>query len=317
MARVLVTGGAGFIGSHVAEALLVRGDEVTALDHFNDFYDPAIKRRNVAEIEGKGAFDLVEADIRDRDRMRRLFDEKRFDVVVHLAAMAGVRPSIKDPELYVSVNLIGSTILMDEAVRTGVKKFVFASSSSVYGNNKSVPFSESDPVDHPISPYAATKKAQEVLSHTYHHLHGLPMTGLRFFTVYGPRQRPEMAIHRFTRLVDEGQPIPFFGDGSSRRDYTYVDDITDGVIRAVDHCDGWRIYNLGESRTTTLSRLVEIVGEVLGKEVIIDRQPFQPGDVQETYADVSLAREELGYDPHTTVEDGIERFVRWYRSVQS
>ena len=311
--RVLLTGGAGFIGSHVAQALLGRGDEVTIVDDLNAFYDPAVKRSNLDEIRESGDFRFLEADIRDVPRMEKLFAEGRFDAVIHLAAMAGVRPSIQDPALYVSVNLDGSCVLFEQAARHGVERFVFASSSSVYGNNEKVPFHEDDPVDHPISPYAATKKAGELLAHTYFHLHGLPMTCLRFFTVYGPRQRPEMAIHRFCALIEKGEPVPLFGDGSSRRDYTYIDDITDGVLRALDRPRGFRVYNLGESRTTTLSRLVELIEEALGKRAVIDRRPMQPGDVRETYADVSRAREELGYVPSVTVEEGIPRFVRWFR----
>ncbi|MAG57443.1 MAG: epimerase [Planctomycetes bacterium] len=314
MERVLVTGGAGFIGSHAAEALLARGDAVTIVDSFDPFYDPALKRANLDEVARRGAFDLVEKDIRDRAAMGRVFGEGRFDLVVHLAAKAGVRPSIEDPGGYVSVNLDGSAVLFDLAVQERVSRVVFASSSSVYGNNKRVPFSEDDPVDHPVSPYAATKKAGELLAHSYHHVHGLPITCLRFFTVYGPRQRPEMAIHKFTRLIDQGEPVPFFGDGTSRRDYTYVDDIVDGVLRSCDRCGGFRIYNLGESHTTTLSRMVELIEGALGKSAVLDRLPFQTGDVNETFADVSRARKELGYAPSTLVEEGVPSFVEWYRS---
>jgi UDP-glucuronate 4-epimerase len=314
MARTLVTGGAGFIGSHVAEALLARGDDVTILDAFDPFYDESVKRGNLDEVGRRGRFRLVEADIRDRGRMQSLFADGRFDLVVHLAAKAGVRPSIEDPASYVSVNLDGSTVLFDVAVHEKTPRFVFASSSSVYGNNEKVPFSEDDRVDHPVSPYAATKKAGELIAHTYHHLHGLNVTCLRFFTVYGPRQRPEMAIHKFTRLIEDDLPIPFFGDGTSRRDYTYVDDIVDGVLRACDRCEGYRIFNLGESRTTTLSRLVELLESALGKRARLERLPFQSGDVQETFADVTRARTELDYDPSTPVEDGIPRFVEWFRS---
>lgn len=316
MPRILVTGGAGFIGSHVVEALLRRGDDVTIVDNFDPFYDESIKRGNLEEVARQGSFDLVEADIRDRDRMRALFEEKKFSGVVHLAAKAGVRPSIADPAGYVSTNLDGSVVLLDMAVEHGVAKFAFASSSSVYGNNKKVPFSEDDPVDHPVSPYAATKKSCELIAHSYHHIHGLNVSMLRFFTVYGPRQRPEMAIHKFTRMIDDGDPIPFFGDGTSRRDYTYVDDVVDGVLRAHDRCDGYRVYNLGESHTTTLTRLVELIESALDKKANIDRQPFQAGDVQETYADITRARAELEYHPATLVEEGIPKFVAWYRSRQ-
>lgn len=313
MAKVLVTGGAGFIGSHLTEALLRRGDDVTVLDNFNTFYDPDLKRRNLADVEKTGSFRLVEGDIRDREMVMGLFRDSGFDVIVHLAAMAGVRPSIADPALYVSVNLDGTTVLLDAAVAHGKPRFVFASSSSVYGNNKKVPFSEDDPVDHPISPYAATKKAGELVAHTYHHIHQLDVSCLRFFTVYGPRQRPEMAIHKFARMIEKDEPLPFFGDGSSRRDYTYIDDIIDGVVKSVDHCKGFRVYNLGESRTTNLDRLVQLLESALGKKAHLERLPFQPGDVQETFADVTRAKSELGYAPGVPVEDGIPRFVTWLR----
>ena len=314
MARILVTGGAGFIGSHVTEALGRRGDDVTILDNFNDFYDPAIKRANAAAcIESVGA-KLVEGDIRDAETVGNLFRESRFDGVIHLAAMAGVRPSLLDPLHYQDVNLRGTQILLDAARETEVPKFVFASSSSVYGANENVPFSETDDIHKPISPYAATKRAGELFCFTHHHLYGTPISCLRFFTVYGPRQRPEMAIHKFTRMVLEGQPIPFFGDGSTRRDYTYIDDIVDGVVRSLDHCAGYEIYNLGESQTTSLQELVQMIGEATGTEPILDRQPMQPGDVVITYADVSKAKEKLGYDPHTLVPEGLARFVEWYRT---
>jgi len=313
MTRLLVTGGAGFIGSHVCERLLQRGDEVWVLDNFNDFYAPALKRRNADLLGGAR---IVEGDIRDEDRMTRLFDEGRFDAVVHLAAMAGVRPSLADPLLYQDVNVRGTQVLLNEVKRRDVGRFVFASSSSVYGANEDVPFRESDDIHRPVSPYAATKRAGELFCYTHHHLYGTPISCLRFFTVYGPRQRPEMAIHKFVRHALSGVPIPFFGDGSTRRDYTYIDDIVDGVLRALDRCSGYAIYNLGESRTTSLSELVQTIGEVLGVEPVLDRQPLQPGDVLITYADVDKAREELGYAPTTTVREGLERFVEWYRSQQ-
>lgn len=320
--KLLVTGGAGFIGSHLVEALLRRGDEVVVLDNFNDFYHPAIKRQNVeaiertaAEIGGGGAspVTLVEGDIRDADLVERLFEEEDFDAVVHLAAMAGVRPSLADPLHYQDVNLRGTTILLEQLAKRPATRFVFASSSSVYGGNEDVPFREAADVHKPISPYAATKRAGELLAYTHHHLYGIPTACLRFFTVYGPRQRPEMAIHKFVRLTLEGKPLPFFGDGTTRRDYTYVDDIIDGVVRSIDRCEGYEIYNLGESRTTSLAELVELIGEACGKAPVLDRQPMQPGDVVITYADVTKARERLGYDPHTTVAEGLARFVPWYR----
>jgi UDP-glucuronate 4-epimerase len=311
MSRVLITGGAGFIGSHVAEALLARGDEVTILDNFNDFYDPAIKRENAAMLNAKGAR-LVEGDIRDAEGMERLYAEGRFDGVIHLAAMAGVRPSLLDPLHYEDVNVRGTLILLDLARRNPGQKFVFASSSSVYGANERAPFSESDDIHKPISPYAATKRAGELHCFTYHHLYGIPISALRFFTVFGERQRPEMAIHKFVARTFDGEAIPFYGDGSTRRDYTYVADIVDGVVRALDRCEGYEIYNLGESRTTSLAELVELIGEACGVEPAIDRQPMQPGDVVITFADISKAKERLGYDPHTTVAEGLSRFVPWF-----
>ncbi len=308
--KVLVTGGAGFIGSHLCDALLARGDEVVVLDSFNDFYDPAIKRRNAAGLKGVR---LVEGDIRDEAQVAALFADG-VDVLVHLAAMAGVRPSLEDPLHYQDVNLRGTMVLLEALRKSPGTRFVFASSSSVYGGNTKVPFSEADAVEHPVSPYAATKRSGELLAYTHHHLFGIPTTCLRFFTVFGPRQRPEMAIHKFVRCVHEGKPIPFFGDGSTRRDYTYVADIVDGVVRAIDRCEGYEIYNLGESATTSLAELVEWIGEACGIEPIIDRQPLQPGDVTITYADISKAKERLGYDPSTPVRKGLEHFVAWYRS---
>jgi UDP-glucuronate 4-epimerase len=321
MGHFLVTGGAGFIGSHVCEALLARGDEVCVLDNFNDFYDPAIKRANVAALRAdatlRGGGDgvrLVEGDIRDEQGVARLFREARFDGVVHLAAMAGVRPSLHDPLHYADVNVRGTLILLEEVRRREGIRFVFASSSSVYGANERVPFREDDDIHHPVSPYAATKRAGELCCFTHHHLYAVPVTCLRFFTVYGPRQRPEMAIHKFVRATLEGRPIPFYGDGSSRRDYTYVDDIVDGVVRALDRCAGYEIYNLGESQTVTLSELVDEVGRACGRQPVLDRQPFQPGDVVVTYADVSKARAHLGYEPRTPLRAGLARFLDWYRA---
>ncbi len=307
--KVLVTGGAGFIGSHVSERLVERGDEVVVLDNFNDFYDPAIKRENVRDLQAQ----VVEGDIRDQALVERLFRGGSFDVVLHLAAMAGVRRSLLDPLHYCEVNVNGTQILLEALREQGGGRMVFASSSSVYGTNERVPFREDDDIHRPVSPYAATKRAGELLCFTHHHLYRSPVTCLRFFTVYGPRQRPEMAIHSFVRNVLEGRPIPFFGDGSSRRDYTYVDDIVDGVLRAIDRPRGYAIYNLGESRTISLSDLVALIGELTGEEPRLDRKPMQPGDVPVTYADVSKAQAELGYEPRTEVREGLERFLAWYR----
>jgi UDP-glucuronate 4-epimerase len=314
--KVLITGGAGFIGSHTAEALLARGDSVTVLDNFNTFYAPALKRENVALLEraAPGRVRLVEGDIRDAALVGELLSEGAFDGVIHLAAMAGVRPSVQDPLLYEDVNVRGTLILLEELRKRPATRFVFASSSSVYGANDSVPFREVDDIHRPVSPYAATKRAGELVCYTHHHLYGIPITCLRFFTVYGPRQRPEMAIHKFVRATLRGEAIPFYGDGSTRRDYTYVDDIVDGVVRALDRCRGYEIYNLGESATTSLEELVAWIGEACGKAPILDRQPMQPGDVLITYADVTKAKRELGYAPSTSVRDGLARFVAWYRA---
>lgn len=312
MARVLLTGGAGFIGSHVGEALLARGDEVCVLDNFNDFYDPAIKRRNAAVLEAAGAR-VVTGDIRDRELVGELFADEP-DVLVHLAAMAGVRPSLLDPLHYEDVNMRGTLVLLEELRKRPATRHVFASSSSVYGSNERIPFREADEIHHPVSPYAATKRAGELICFTYHHLYGIPTSCLRFFTVYGPRQRPEMAIAKFTRMVLDGRPIPFFGDGTTRRDYTYVDDIVAGVVAAVDRTEGYEVYNLGESATTSLADLVRMIGEACGVEPKIDRQPMQPGDVLVTCADVSKARERLGYAPSTPVAEGLRRYVEWLRT---
>jgi len=313
--KLLVTGGAGFIGSHLVDRLLGRGDEVVVLDNFNDYYDPAIKRANIEQARKSRGFTLVEADILDEQLLDRVFGGNRFDVVVHLAARAGVRPSIEQPLLYETVNCRGTLNLLEQARKKKINRFVFASSSSVYGNVKTIPFREDARVDQPVSPYAATKAAGELYCHNYHHLHGLSVNVLRFFTVYGPRQRPDMAIHKFTALIDKGKPVPFFGDGSTARDYTYCSDIVDGVTAAIDKDLGFEILNLGESRTTTLAELVKIIEKALGKKAELKRLPMQAGDVLLTCADVGKARKLLGYNPHTTVESGVAEFVRWYRGM--
>lgn len=314
MNRILVTGGAGFIGSHLCDHLLARGDKVTVLDNFNDFYDPAIKRRNAAALDGAR---IVEGDFRDKELVEGLFSEGNFDVVVHLGAMAGVRPSLLDPLHYEDVNVRGTLNLLEAIRKREGIRFVFASSSSVYGSNEDVPFNEAADIHHPVSPYAATKRAGELMCFTYHHLYQIPTTCLRFFTVYGPRQRPEMAIHKFVRMILAGEPIPFFGDGTTRRDYTYIDDIIDGVVKSIDACEGYEIYNLGESQTTSLSELVSAIGEVCDREPVLDRQPMQPGDVIITYADISKAKEQLGYAPKTLVREGLARFFAWYQEQDS
>lgn len=313
--NVLVTGGAGFVGSHLCGALIDRGDRVTALDSFDDFYDPAVKRSNLSALAGAAGFSLVEGDIRDESIVDKAMADGHVEMVVHLAARAGVRPSLEKPLLYESVNVGGTALLLEAARRRGIGNFVFASSSSVYGNNQKIPFCETDNVDFPISPYAATKKAGELLCHTYHHLYGMSVSCLRFFTVYGPRQRPDLAIHKFTRLIEAEREIPVYGDGSMIRDYTYVDDTVAGVVRAMDRCDGYRIYNLGNNHPISLSDLIRAIEQAVGKKAKIDRLPAQPGDVVRTYADISRARDELGYDPRTTLGDGLAAFVRWYREV--
>src|SRR3989441_6641715 len=314
MSHVLVTGGAGFIGSHLVGALIKEGREVVALDNFDDFYLPEIKRRNLEHLAGRPGFNLVEGDIRDEALVEKVFTTYPISVVVHLAARAGVRPSIQQPVLYCDVNVRGTTVLLEACRRHGIANFIFGSSSSVYGNNTKLPFSEKDDVDRPISPYAATKRSGELLCATYHELYRLNVFALRFFTVYGPRQRPEMAIHKFTRLIDRGLPVPRFGDGSTRRDYTYITDIIDGLLRAIERVQGYEIINLGGSHTTLLSDLIALLEKNLDLKAIVEEEPGQPGDVIATYADVEKARRLLGYEPTVTVDEGIRRFVEWYAS---
>jgi len=313
LSRIVVTGGAGFIGSHLCEALLCRGHEVIAFDNFDDFYDPSIKRRNLSAALSHRGFTLIEGDIRNPETVRRAVREG-VEVIVHLAARAGVRPSIELPLLYQDVNVGGTMVLLEACRKVGPCKFVFGSSSSVYGNNSKVPFAEDDRVDAPISPYAATKRAGELLAHTYHHLSGMPVTCLRYFTVYGPRQRPDLAIHKFVRLMEAGRPIPMFGDGSMARDYTYIDDIVDGTIRAIDRCNGFRIYNLGGSSPISVCDLITRIESATGRQATIDRLPLQAGDVDRTYADVSLARRELGFQPTIPLPTGLSRFVEWFQT---
>ncbi len=312
-----MTGAAGFIGSHVAECLTARGDEVIGLDNFDAFYPRAVKEANVAGLRRHPRFRLVESDIRDAKAVAGLLSPDT--VVVHLAARAGVRPSLEDPALYASVNIEGTAVLLEAARRAGARRFVFGSSSSVYGDTAPVPFSEDWPALLPISPYAATKRAGELLCATFAQLYGMRILALRFFTVYGPRQRPDLAIHKFTRLIAEGRPVPFYGDGSTERDYTYIDDIVGGVLAAVDGSAApeaaLEIVNLGESRTTRLDALVALIAGAVGKEARLERLPPQPGDVRRTCADVRKAGRLLGYRPTTPVEDGIPRFVRWYEET--
>lgn len=342
MKNFLITGGAGFIGSTVAEKLLNRGDKVVVVDNFNDFYDYNRKIRNILEITDNfdkisefenlskdkkikklieivntDNFILVYGDIRDREAMDRVFAENSFDLVFNPAAMAGVRPSLLDPMLYEDVNVRGYMNLLELCKKYGVKKFVQASSSSVYGNNKEVPFKETAIVDFAISPYAATKKSCEVMGHVYHKLYNIDMVQLRFFTVYGPKQRPDLAIHKFTKMILEDKPIPFYGDGTTKRDYTYIDDIVDGILKSMNYLfnneDVYEIFNLGESHVVSLKEMVKTIENALGKKAILDIQPMQPGDVDKTYADISKAKSMIGYDPQTNFNEGIRKFVEWYK----
>jgi len=313
--HILLTGCAGFIGSHLTRRLLARGDRVTVLDDFNDYYDPARKRANVAPFlaDGSPGYRIFEGDIRDMALVDRTFAEGAFDAVIHLAARAGVRPSLLEPILYEEVNCVGTLRLLEAARRHGPKTFLFGSSSSVYGINEKLPFAEDDEVSQPISPYATTKRAGELLCYNYHHLYGFRTACLRFFTVYGPRQRPEMAIHKFTDLLARGKAVPLFGDGSSRRDYTYIDDILDGLLAALALAPGFEIINLGGAETTSLKDLVTWIAAELAVEPRIEYLPGQPGDVPITYADVSKAARLLGYSPKVPIREGLRRFVAWYR----
>lgn len=338
----LITGGAGFIGSTVVERLLRQGNKVIVADNFNDFYDYNRKIRNILEVTGNYRktneilensskdekienlkrivnsenFVLEYVDIRDMKKMDKIFSEYKIDLVFNPAAMAGVRPSLLDPMLYEEVNIKGYMNLLELCKKHGVKKFVQASSSSVYGNNKKVPFKETDIVDFAISPYAATKKSGEVIGHVYHKLYDIDMIQLRFFTVYGPKQRPDLAIYKFTKMILAGESIPFYGDGNTKRDYTYIDDIVDGILKSIDYLfknqDVYEIFNLGESHVVSLKEMVETIEKVLEKKAVLDKQPMQLGDVEKTYADISKAKEILGYNPKTNFEDGIKKFIEWY-----
>jgi UDP-glucuronate 4-epimerase len=313
--NVLVTGGAGFIGSHTVNRLLQQGCGVTVLDDFNDFYDPGIKRANAAAFGG--SVRVCEGDIRDRSTVRRIFENQRFDRIIHLAARAGVRPSIEDPELYLSVNINGTFELLEAARLAGVNHFTFASSSSVYGVNRKVPFAESDLIVNTISPYAMTKMAGEQLCSNYSNLYGMRCVCLRFFTVYGPGQRPDLAISKFTRLIHQGRPVPRFGDGTTARDYTYVEDIVDGIMSALDYSgELFDIFNLGGSQTTSLNELIAGIESALGRKALVEDLPLQPGDVPVTFADISKASRLLGYAPHTPISEGLPRYVDWYLRTQ-
>jgi len=311
--RILVTGGAGFIGSHVAGRLIRDGHEVEIIDDFNDYYDPRIKRANLSSLGS--AARLHEGDIRSRDFVQKTISQGRYDAIIHLAARAGVRPSLKDPQLYIDTNITGTHHLLEAAHQHGIGRFLFASSSSVYGLAKKVPFTEDLPLPQTLSPYAATKLAGEHLCGNYAHLYGMKVVCLRFFTVYGPGQRPDLAIHKFTDAIHRGQSIPQFGDGSTRRDYTFIDDIVQGVTGALRYeGPAFDIFNLGENQTTTLSELIVEIEKALGKKAIIERLPEQQGDMPLTAADITKARQLLGYNPQTQIRDGIPKFVEWYLS---
>ena len=308
-----MTGGAGFIGSHLVDRLVQRRDEVCVLDCFNDFYSPEIKRRNVAPHVASKAIRLVEGDICDAKLVEETVGSFKPKKIVHLAARVAVRPSVQDPILYERVNCQGTMNLLKASVEKGVEQFVFASSSSVYGNNEKTPFSEDDFVGRPISPYAATKRAGEIYCYTYHHLFGLPVTCLRFFTVYGPRQRPDLAIHKFTRLMAQGKPIAKYGDGSTRRDYTFYADILQGLEAAIERVFDYEIINLGESQTISLNEMIRAIEEVTGMTARIEQKPVQPGDVNVTYADIGKARKLLGYAPKYPLKKGLEAFWAWFQ----
>jgi UDP-glucuronate 4-epimerase len=314
----LVTGGAGFIGSHVCERLLRDGHAVWAFDELNDFYDPQLKRANVRDLQALAKpFEFIHGDICDPSALAETFSSVKFDQVIHLAARAGVRPSLEQPALYQRVNVEGTVNVLEAARKSGVKKMILASSSSVYGVNSKVPFAESDPIVSAISPYAVSKLACEALGQVYHHIYKMDVVMLRFFTVYGPRQRPDLAIHKFTKLIDAGKPIPVFGDGSTARDHTHVWDIVEGITACTRQEFGFEIFNLGESETVKLSELISLIENALGKKAIIDRQPLQPGDVPVTFADISKARAKLGYNPQVKIGQGIKLFAEWFRKSHS
>lgn len=319
--KILVTGGAGFIGSHTISSLLAQGERVVCVDDFNDFYDPDIKEKNVRDFLNKDNFKLYRLDICDFEKLKKVFQNHKVDLILHLAARAGIRSSIRDPLLYNKVNILGTVNLLELARAQRISNFIFASSSSVYGNNKKVPFFEEDCVDNPISPYAATKRAGELACYTYHKLYNMNTLCLRFFTVYGPSGRPDMAPYKFTKLIFEGNEVPMYGDGTSSRDYTYIDDIVAGILAAIrfirsQNIPRYEIINLGNSRTTKLKYFISLIEKLVGKRAKIKKLPFQPGDVKITYADISKASRLLGYNPKTKIEDGMARFVEWYKSTR-
>lgn len=309
--KILLTGGAGFIGSNLADQLLNLGHYVVCFDNFDDFYSKSIKLGNISAAKSKPNYKFVEGDVRDKVALPKLFLENKFDLVIHLAAKAGVRPSIIDPVSCYEVNVNGTLNLLESMKSNGVKKLFFASSSSIYGNNIKVPFNESDNVDNPISPYAASKRAGELLCHTYHHLHSFDIFCFRFFTVYGPRQRPDLAIHKFTDLIENNKSIQMYGDGSTSRDYTYIDDIVNGIINAIPHLKGYEIINLGESKAISLTEMIGLLQQKMGRKAIIETMPFQPGDVERTFADITKAKQLINYDPRWSFSAGLDEFLKW------
>ena len=317
--KILTTGVAGFIGSHVSESLLNNNFEIIGIDNLNDFYSPDIKEKNLELSKSHDKFTFYHIDIRDYQSLKEIIKREKPEIIIHLAAMAGVRPSISNPSLYFDVNVNGTENIFKVAKESGIKKVIYASSSSIYGSREQVPFSESDNVDQPISPYGMTKKINEVMAYTYHHLYKLDMIGLRFFTVYGPRQRPDLAIHKFTKMIVNNEAIPFYGDGQTERDYTYVDDIIDGIVKSVNYMieneNIYEVFNLGESETTSLSKLVFLLEDSIGKKAHLNKMPMQLGDVPRTFANIDKSKKVLGYKPKTKIKDGIPLFIEWYKKT--
>jgi len=317
MSKILLTGIAGFIGCHTAKALAERGDEVVGVDDFNDYYNPKLKEDRVRALLGSNNIKIYRGNVADKELLKKVFLEHKLDKICHLAAQAGVRYSLEKPEIYINSNIVGFQNILDLAREFGASQLVFASSSSVYGGNKKIPFTETDAVDRPISLYAATKKANELQAHTYHHLFGLNAIGLRFFTVYGPWGRPDMAYFKFAQNILNNRSIEVYNHGQMKRDFTYIDDIVLGIIKALNHCQGYEIYNLGNNQPVELEKFIQVLEEKLDKKAIKQYLPLQPGDVEATYADINKAKEKLDWQPKTSIEEGLEKFVEWYRDYYS